>query len=201
MIVGVVLAAGRGLRFGRPKQLAAFRGRPLLEHAVAALAGSGLDRVIVVLGSHATAIAATADLRGAETVVSGAWREGQAASLRTGVEAAGEAEAVVVTLGDQPLISPAAVARVIAARDGAGAGLRATYGGEPGHPVLLERRIFSAVAGLSGDTGARALTDAGEWRDVPCDGLGSPADVDTPAQLEALERLLKTNDRRGEPVR
>jgi CTP:molybdopterin cytidylyltransferase MocA len=200
MIAGVILAAGRGRRVGRPKQLAEFRGRPVLEHAVAALTASPLDRVIVVLGSHSTAIASAVDLRGAETVLSSAWREGQAASLRTGVQAAGDAEAVVVTLGDQPLISPTAVARVIAARDGAAVGIRATYADVPGHPVLLERRIFEAVAGLSGDVGARALSDAGEWREVPCDGLGLPADVDTPAQLGALEQVL-ADDYEGEPIR
>jgi CTP:molybdopterin cytidylyltransferase MocA len=200
MIAGIVLAGGRGRRFGRPKQLAQFRGRPLLEHAVAALSAAPVDRVIVVLGSHATAIASAVDLGDAELVVSGAWREGQAASLRTGVQAAGEAEAVVVTLGDQPLIAPAAVARVIAARDGVAAGIRATYSGEPGHPVLLERRIFADVAELTGDVGARALSDAGTWLNVPCDGLGSPADVDKPSQLEALERL-PTDEPKGEPVR
>lgn len=194
MIVGVVLAAGSGRRFGGPKQLAPFGGMPLLEHALSRLAASPVQRVVVVLGSHADEVIEAVDLHGAEVVVSEDWAEGQAASLRTGVAAAGEAEAVVVTLGDQPLISPRAVARVIAARDGVAVAIRATYGGLPGHPVLLERVMFESVGELSGDAGARALHDQGIWREVPCDGLGEPSDVDTPEQLVELERLRLSYD-------
>src|SRR5918997_1615678 len=57
---GLVLAAGAARRFGGPKQLAELDGRPLLEHALAAL--SGLDRIVVVLGARADEIRAGADL-------------------------------------------------------------------------------------------------------------------------------------------
>jgi CTP:molybdopterin cytidylyltransferase MocA len=190
VIVGVVLAAGSARRFGAVKQLAPFRGRPLVEHAVAALAGAGLDAVLVVLGADADAVEREADLRPAQIVRCAQAPRGQSHSLRAGVDAAERlgAVGVVVVLADQPLIAPAAVRRVVAAAaahpeaDAA----RATYGGVPGHPVLLRRSTFPAVATLEGDRGARDLLAACSVIAVGCDGLGSPADVDTPDDLAAL---------------
>jgi CTP:molybdopterin cytidylyltransferase MocA len=97
-----------------------------------------------------------------------------------------ECEAVVVTLGDQPRMSPDAIRRVIAARGNRAAAVRATYGGEPGHPVLLERELFKRLRNVTGDHGARNLLLSVRTRDVPCDDLGGGADVDTAAQLDAL---------------
>ena len=178
MIAGLVLAAGAGRRFGSTKQLADLEGRPLLEHAVAATtAVAALERVLVTLGHDAEAIRARVDLGRAEPLVVPAWDEGQAASLRAGVAALDDADAVVVVLGDQPHVRPAAIERVLAAEGAA----RATYGGVPGHPVRLPRELFPAVAALRGDEGARRLL--ADAQSVPCDDLGGGADVDTPDQL------------------
>jgi CTP:molybdopterin cytidylyltransferase MocA len=181
-VVGLVLAAGAGTRFGGPKQLAELDGRPLLEHALRAMADAPVGATFVVLGARADEIRTRVDLRGATVVVAADWDEGQAASLRAGVAAAREhgADAVVVTLGDQPRISAEAIARVVQAGTPAA---RATYGGVPGHPVLLGAELFDAVAALRGDTGARDLLTGVDVKPVPCDGLGSPADVDTRDQL------------------
>jgi CTP:molybdopterin cytidylyltransferase MocA len=190
VIVGVVLAAGSGSRFGAVKQLAPFRGRPLVEHAVAALADGGLDAVLVVLGADAAAIEQQADLRPANVIRCADAHQGQSRSLRAGVAAAERlgAAAVVVLLGDQPLVAPAAVERVVAAAaaDPHADAVRATYGGVPAHPVLLRRSTFPAVARLQGDTGARELFAEFDVVLVACDGHGSPADVDTPGDLAAL---------------
>ena len=126
------------------------------------------------------------DLHGAEPVLCDGWQEGMAASLRAGIEAVGDAAAVVVVLGDQPLLSPAAVARVVEARGGDSDAVRATYGGVPGHPVLLERALFPGVRQLTGDEGARSLLAGARVREVACDGLGSPA---TSIRAEQLEEL------------
>lgn len=186
MIAGLVLAAGAGSRFGGRKQLAELRGRPLLEHALAAMGAARLHRVVVVLGADADLILARADLRGARAVVCPDWAEGQATSLRAGLDAVGEVDAVVVALGDQPLLSPFAMTRVVAARAPEADAVRATYAGVAGHPVLLERRTFPRLRALRGDTGARELLRDLRVLDIPCDGLGRPDDVDTPEQLEVL---------------
>ena len=184
-IVGLVLAAGAGRRFGSPKQLAMFEGRPLLEHVLLAMAGARrLDGVVVVLGAHAEAVLAGVERHGASAVICADWEEGQAASLRTGVAAvAGRADAVVVTLGDQPAIDARAIDRVVASRDGVSLAVRASYRGRPGHPVLLERALLERVAALRGDAGARGLLAGATVKLVPCDGLGSDLDIDTVEEL------------------
>ena len=184
MVAGVVLAAGAGTRFGGRKQLADLDGRPLLEHALLALASAPVGDRIVVLGADADAITARVDLHGARPVVCAGWAEGQSASLRAGLEAAGpEADAIVVTLGDQPRIAARAIAAVVAARGGGAQAVRATNGDGPGHPVLIESPLFGALRALSGDVGARAVLRGARVTDVPCDGLGDPGDVDAPSDL------------------
>lgn len=184
MIGGLVLAAGGSSRFEGLKQLADVRGAPMLERAVGAMAQAPLDRLVVVLGHEADAIRRGADLRGADVVVCERWAEGQAASLRAGVEALRGCEAIVVTLGDQPFISPRAVERVLAGRRRSADAVRATYGGTPGHPVLLERSLIERVGDLTGDVGARAIIADARVADVGCDGHGRPDDIDTRRQLD-----------------
>jgi CTP:molybdopterin cytidylyltransferase MocA len=185
LIGGLVLAAGAATRFGSTKQLADLDGAPLLEHSLRAITAGPVGRVVVVLGAHADEIAAGVDLHGAEPLVCSRWEEGQAASLACGLAELADCEAVVVTLGDQPRLSPDAVRRVIAARNGDLA-VRATYGGKPGHPVLLERELFEQLRDVTGDHGARNLLMSVPVRDVPCDDLGGGQDVDTPDALDAL---------------
>jgi molybdenum cofactor cytidylyltransferase len=196
-IGGLVLAAGEARRFGSPKQLAPLAGRPLLEHALIAMSAVARLRPTIVVGAHADEILEQVPLHGARPVRCEGWPEGQAASLRCGVAALADAvDAVVVVLGDQPALDPRAIERVIGSRDGTSAAVRASYGGRPGHPVLLERSLFAAVAGLRGDEGARtALADA-IVRVVRCDGLGSDLDVDEPAQLEAARVSAAESDPR-----
>jgi molybdenum cofactor cytidylyltransferase len=186
VISGLVLAAGAGTRFGSAKQLADLDGRPMLEHSILAMVASPVRRVVVVLGSGAEEVLQRVDLRGADAVVCERWAEGQSASLACGLAELSGSEAVVVTLGDQPFVSPDAIRRVIAARGDGAAAVRATYHGEPGHPVLLERRLFERMRDVTGDHGARNLLISMPTREVPCDDLGGGQDVDTPAQLDAL---------------
>lgn len=198
MVAGLVLAAGAGRRFGAaPKQLAPFGGRPLVEHPVAALAAAGLDVVLVVLGAHADAVEAGADLADAHVVRCADWADGQGRALAAGVGAAAAlgADAVVVVLGDQPLIAPEAVRAVVAARRAGVEAVRATYDGTPAHPTLLERATFAAVGALRGDAGARDLLRTRPVRLVACDGLGSAADVDVPADLARLDRPVGVDER------
>jgi molybdenum cofactor cytidylyltransferase len=186
VIGGLVLAAGAATRFGASKQLAELDGRPLLEHALIALASSPVDRVVVVLGAGAEQVIATIDPHGADLIVCDRWDEGQSASLACGLAELSECDAVVVTLGDQPRLSPDAVRRVIAARAEGLDAVRATYHGVPGHPVLLERSLFDRMRDVTGDHGARNLLLSVPTCEVPCEDLGGGEDVDTPAELDAL---------------
>jgi molybdenum cofactor cytidylyltransferase len=182
VIGGIVLAAGTGTRFGGSKQLADLNGRPLLEHALRAMAASPVSRAVVVLGANAEDVLAGIDLHGAKPLMCERWEEGQSASLACGLSDLSGAEAVVVTLGDQPHVPPDAIRRVLAARGEAPA-VRATYRKRPGHPVVLERELFGRLRNVSGDYGARHLFMQVGTREVPCDDLG---DVDTRTELDPL---------------
>jgi CTP:molybdopterin cytidylyltransferase MocA len=176
----LILAAGGGTRFGSTKQLADLRGRPLLAHALDAMLAA-LDDVYVVLGHRADEIRSAIDFGGARIVVADDWETGQAASLRAGV-AAIDADAVAITLGDQPFITPAVIRAALDALPGYDA-VRAFYDGKPGHPVVLSRPVMDAVASLRGDTGARELLRAFNVRRWDASALGDATDVDTPAEL------------------
>jgi molybdenum cofactor cytidylyltransferase len=189
VIAVCVLAAGDGTRFGGPKQLAELDGRPLLEHALATAARSAADRTVVVLGAEAERVLEGIDLQGAEAVVCERWDKGQSASLATGLAHLDDAEAVVILLGDQPLVSHEAVDRVIAAR-GECPAVRATYGGDPGHPVVVEQSLYASLRDVTGDVGARNLLLSAGVTEVPCDDLGFGADVDTPGQLMEMRNRL-----------
>jgi CTP:molybdopterin cytidylyltransferase MocA len=200
----VVLAAGGSTRMGRPKQLAELEGRPLLAHALAALDTAPVDRVVVALGGAAGEVLDRVELGRAEPLVVEGWAAGMGHVLAATLAQAGDGwAAVVVLLGDQPLVPGRAVARLVEAwRSGAGPAVTATYGGRPGHPKLFDRRLLPDLLRLTGDTGARDLLasigDDGVHR-VEVGDLGSDADIDVEADLERVGAMLTSNDIGGTP--
>jgi molybdenum cofactor cytidylyltransferase len=191
VIAGLVLAAGGGTRFGPDtKLLADLDGRPVLEWALAApCAVAALTRVVVVLGSQAEQVLARVDFGRAEPVVCEDWESGQSASLRCGLEALAGVDGVdrvVVTLGDQPRLTPAVVELFVTEPPGT----RAVFGGRPGHPVVLGRAEIEALRSVRGDQGARGLLTGG--RTVEVGHLCSGRDVDTPEDLEALRHEARS---------
>jgi CTP:molybdopterin cytidylyltransferase MocA len=108
------------------------------------------------------------------------WQRGQAFSLRCGAAALAGSERVIVTLGDVPGITPEVIERFLSAPPRA----RATYGGRPGHPVVLGAQELAALGELQGDAGARELLRGG--RLIECGDLAPGADVDTPEDREAI---------------
>jgi CTP:molybdopterin cytidylyltransferase MocA len=202
-VAGVLLAAGEGSRFGRPKALVEVNGRTLAERGADLLRAGGADPILVITG------AAPIELGGTRTVYNPEWRTGMGSSLRAALQAltgAGASEnadataggglnvgAVVVALADQPLVGAEAVARLIAAyRAGASVAV-AAYDGQPRNPVLLAREHWpEVIATATGDTGARAFLRARAdlVTLVECSDTGRPDDIDTPADLARVAAAL-----------
>jgi len=158
-IGAVVLAAGAATRFGAPKQR-------LLLPAVLERLGT-VDQIVVVSGAY--------ELAGA--VPCPDWERGPGASLRCGLAAlSSDVEAAVVVLADGPELDPAAVERVVATWRESGAPIvAASYGGNRGHPLLVDRSAWADIP----DEGLRSH----EPLLVPCDDVGAPGDVDYPDDL------------------
>ncbi|MGW7443411.1 nucleotidyltransferase family protein [Kitasatospora sp. NPDC054795] len=187
-VAALVLAAGGGRRLGgRPKALLRYGGRPLVEHAVAVVRAGGCADVTVVLGAQGGRVRATAHLPGCRLVGNPDWAQGMGSSLRAGLAALPpHATAALVMLVDTPGVTPAAVARLLAAHRAGAELAAAAYGGRRGHPVLIGARHFAeASAGARGDAGARALlaAHAAELVLVECADVAAPDDLDTPADL------------------
>lgn len=186
MIGGVLLAAGAGSRFsaagGGIKLLAPVAGRPLVEWALAALAGAPLGDRVIVLGAHAGELLAATDLQGARPVRNEHWERGMASSLQIGLAALDPAcTAAVVVLGDGPRLAAEAIRRVADAAEGAEGVIAATYDGErSGHPVAIPRALWGRLP-ETGEEGARALGKPSVL--VDCSDLPAPGDADTPADL------------------
>ncbi|MFC7493357.1 MULTISPECIES: nucleotidyltransferase family protein [unclassified Nocardioides] len=180
---GLLLAAGAGRRMGRPKALVrGDDGEPWLVRGVRVLHEGGCDQVDVVLGAAAEDALPMLDGTGATAVVAADWASGMSASLRAGLAAveATDATAAVVTLVDLPDVGADVVRRLLAEPPDAGTLRRAAYDGRPGHPVVLGRDHWGAVAGgASGDRGARDYLAARPVALVECGDLASGRDVDT----------------------
>ena len=147
-VVGVVLAAGAGTRYGSPKVLA--HDGLWLRTAAQALTDGGCDQVIVVLGAADVTVP-----DGATAVHAPHWEQGMSASFTAGLAAASDAEYVVVHVVDTPDVGPEVVHAVLDAAPRTGLA-RAVFDGRPGHPVVLARRhLEAAAASASGDSGAR----------------------------------------------
>lgn len=189
----IVLAAGAGRRFGGGKLTADWRGEPLIRAAVRTALTAGVDQVIVVTGADADQVAnalSSLDNPRLAIVPSVGWAEGMAASLRTGIAALPEsAEAVVVFLGDMPLIPPALADELLdAVMDGAPAAtVRSVHG--PAHPVAFSAGVLPQLMNLQGDRGARSvLEDLGEAVvNIDSNDPGVVVDVDQAGDLERPE--------------
>jgi molybdenum cofactor cytidylyltransferase len=191
-VCGILLAAGRGTRFGGDKLLAPLpaatlaipAGTPLGEAAAGHL-GAALSESIAVVRPEATALRALFAARGLRIVECANADDGMGASLACGVEATRDADGWVIALADMPWIAPATIRSVALALEQGADIVAPVYRGRRGHPVGFARRHYAALSALTGDSGARELLrahgDAVTLVDV--EDAGILRDVDTPAAL------------------
>jgi molybdenum cofactor cytidylyltransferase len=191
-LTGILLAAGRGARFGGAKLLTSL---PVASHGVSAGTAIGvasclhmlsaLPEVVAVVRPGDSLLAGQLRGAGARVVECARADEGMGASLACGVAAAATAEGWIVALADMPWIEPATIA-VVADALGKGADIVATsHLGVRAHPVGFAQRHYAALAGLSGDEGAKSIlaSNRGQMQLIEVEDSGVVRDVDTRADL------------------
>jgi len=197
MIAGVVLAAGRSRRMGQAKLLMKVGGRAIIRYVVESVLAGGVDSVWVVTGPDVEPIEAALAGFEVQIVVNPAPEEGQAGSVRTGIAALPPSvDAVLIALGDQPLLAPSIIPALLAARRTSPKLIVAPrYRDGQGNPVVFKREIFPELLRLTGDEGARRIIQKEparvEWVDLD---LPMPPDVDTPDDYEKIRASLRAGN-------
>lgn len=188
---GIVLAAGAGRRFGGGKMLADLGGRPLLAHVLATVGAARLTEIVVVLGRDHDRISAAVDVAEMRVVVNPRPERGLSSSLRLGLAALGtDVDAALILLGDQPRLPAHVISRLLEAEVPAGRlfVVPRYLDGDGPNPALVLRAAWPLADRLRGDHGLGRLIAAQPELVVEVSVRGGNPDIDTPADLAALER-------------
>jgi molybdenum cofactor cytidylyltransferase len=178
----VVLAAGESKRMGEQKLLLPFHGRPMIEHT---LEVASRWKPLVVAGREVAEYLAQRE--GVAVVRNDHPERGMTYSLALANEAIERDAALIVLLGDKPLVSPQIVETLCdASADADVAFPREPQTGEPGHPVIFSPRARAKISSLPDGDSLRALRDdpSLERREIPVADLGAYFDIDTAGSLE-----------------
>ena len=190
MIVGVLLAAGSGRRFGSNKLLANLDDNRKIAEISCANLLPAVDRLIAVVRPDEHALTACLAAAGAEIHAFPNADEGMGVSLAFGVRQAADADGWLIALADMPLVAENDIRRVADALR-AGAAIAVPVSGQQrGHPVGFSRRFFGELSALTGDIGARAILEkhAAEIVAVPVEDARTWHDIDTPEDLAAAKQ-------------
>lgn len=187
-IIGVLLAAGSGSRFGGKKLESLINGMMIGEHAARALAGCQCECLAAVCGEGSSALVEAFAYLGFAGIVNARTEAGLSHSLALGARHATqcEADAMLVCLGDMPFVTSAHLDRLIAtfSLNGGQVCIASQNGRTHMPPAIFPKSRFPELMALSGDQGARLLLR---------DAVGVLADqriladIDTPADLAAHE--------------
>jgi molybdenum cofactor cytidylyltransferase len=188
MPVGILLAAGRGKRFGSHKLLHPLPDGTPLGLASARAMRTALDRVVAVVRPGDEVLAAVLREVGCEILPCARADEGMGASLACGVAATPEAAGWLIALADMPFIRAETIAAVAAAlRAGASIAAPMLADGRRGHPVGFAAEWLDELRALDGDAGARRLLQehGARVRSLRTDDPGCTVDIDLPGDVAA----------------
>lgn len=191
-VVGIVLGAGASRRLGRPKQTLPFGDTTLLGWTLRNVEASSLERVVLVVGGAADeALAALAPTR-ATVARNDAYGTGCASSLLAGLDNAGEAEAVMLLLGDMPGVDAGVIDGVRRGWEEAGRPRAAvtSYRDGLGHPFVFSSDAFGTLRGLHGDKAVWKIVDRDPAVVRVAVDRPLPLDVDTEDDYRAALRAV-----------
>lgn len=192
VVAGILLAAGESTRFeDGNKLLATFEGEPVVWHAGLTIVQAGITPRVAVLGRDAEAVETALAGLDFEFVHNPDFADGQATSVRRGVDAIGPVDAALIALGDMPTVSPRSLSALVDVyRAGEASAVAAAHEGKRGNPVLFDREYFADLRAVEGDTGGREILLEGD--DSALVETGDPGvlrDVDTRRDLERLRTV------------
>ncbi len=159
MVSSILLAAGKSQRMGRPKQLMPWGQSTMLEQTIDNLLGSAVNEVIVVVGHKAEEIRKTLGAKAVKVVVNPDYEQGMSTSVIAGLNLVdSRAKAVMLVLGDQPLVNSQTFNRLIDEFYNCNKGIIIpTYQGRRGHPVIFAIKYKEELLGLKDDIGGRQI--------------------------------------------
>jgi molybdenum cofactor cytidylyltransferase len=182
---GILLAAGRGRRFGANKLLHPLEDGTPMALAAARNLRAALTNVLAVVASEESELVAMLERAGLRVAICLRSGEGMGASLACGVAESREADGWLIALADMPWIKPETIGAVAGAVGNPRAIAAPVYRGRRGHPVAFGRAYGPDLMGLAGDEGGRRLLETFS-RDVvhlPCADPEVLRDIDLPAQI------------------
>lgn len=185
---GIILAAGAASRFGAPKLLQTWQGKPILHHVIETALQAGLSPLLLVVGANAHQIQQAACAYPVQIVSNPDWASGQATSIRAAVQALpAHVSAAVFLLGDQPR-TPVELINLLLLEQAASPHpiLLPEAQGRPGNPTLFDRSTFAALLALTGDSGGRQLFTHFPPRKIPWPDPQVFQDIDTPDDYAQL---------------
>lgn len=190
-IVGILLAAGAGARFGGDKLMHRLPAGIPMAAVAASVLHPACDRLIAVLRPNANELASVLKAVGCEIVWCAEAEAGMGHSLAAGVSATTNAAGWVVALADMPFIAPASHL-IVAATLRAGASLVATqFQGQQGHPVGFSRVWSRQLITLTGDRGGKSILN--QYQEhltlCPVDDPGVLQDIDRPDDFQHILQI------------
>jgi molybdenum cofactor cytidylyltransferase len=187
----IVLAAGQSSRFGSTKLLESIGDQPIIRRVISAVRSSPVSFVHVVVGHDADLLIRETTTLCEQVIVNSDFEDGIGASIAAGMKSLPtDCDAVLIVLGDQPLIS-ASILNVLVEKwlEQPHLAVLSGYLGTYGPPSLFPRNLFPELSSLCKDSGARSFLKDGEFRVVEFDDPDSFSDVDTPDDLDKVCRL------------
>ncbi len=187
-VAAVILAAGGSVRMGQPKQLLRYAGQTLVRRIAETALAAGCDPVLIVVGREHEAIGAELQNLAVTLVPNENWERGLGTSLRTGVKALIDCDAIVIAACDQPHVDAELIRRIIQTQEETQRPIVASaYSGTRGVPALFAQRYREELLALPNEHGAKAII-ARHLVDVETVDFPEGAiDLDTPGDYRALQ--------------